>query len=255
MRLCSGLTFAYMAQRFPALNLFSCEPDPAHYAVAACYAHPWADAAVGSRWQPHRSVSLHHETSQQFMHRIETAYPGENEQIFDPALFFLDAHGYGFTWPLLEEVRYYTRKFRGGFLLIDDFRVPRLNSTSTTDAVGAPVGTDEEEFGYDTYGAQECSFAYIQGELPKDVPWQLFYPRSPAPLLGDMAHNRSLEAVYDVRTRGEPPRSPCHDNGRCTGLAGLTKPKPRGWGLIAFGSLALLPVDKWLPHLVRRGQW
>ena len=208
--------------------------------------NPWTDGVSGSRWQPHRSVTLHLETSQQFLRRLQAAYPGKSEQILDPALFFLDAHGYGFAWPLLEEVRFYTRKFRGGFLLIDDFKVPPLGEEEQ----------EEEAFGYDTYMRQECSFAFIEGELPHQavVPWRLYYPRSAAPVLGDAVHNRSLEQVYNTPTRGEPPRTVCLENGRCTGLAGAPKPKPRGWGLIAFGSLAALPLDLWLPHLVRRAR-
>ena len=216
--------------------------------------------------QAHRTVALFPETSQAFLERMQASYPGEQQQILDPALFFLDAHGYGFAWPLRREVRFYTRKFRGGFLLIDDFRVPppqRSNASAAAAAGGQGQGQgqgqgggQEEEFGYDEYKGQECSFAFIEAELPpqSEVAWRLHYPRSATPVLGDELHSRSLEEVYATPTAGEPPRSACLDDGRCTNVAAAPKPKPRGWGLIAFGSLAKLPVDEWLPHLVRKAE-
>ena len=65
-----GLTLAYVAARYPALSVFSCEPDPAHHAVAACYVNPWTDAAEGTRVQAHRTVALFPETSQAFLERM-----------------------------------------------------------------------------------------------------------------------------------------------------------------------------------------
>ena len=248
-----GFTLAYMAQRYPAINLFSCEPDDAHHAVAACNVAPWTQKS-GARWQPHRSVNLFHETSQSFIRRLENAYAGR--VILDPALIFLDAHGYGFAWPLREEVYYYTRKFRGGFVLIDDFRVPL--ATKSGRAKQAVVGEEEEEFGFDAYDGQECSFEYIAGQMPpqEEVPWQLYYPVSAQPVIGNTEFNRSLNDVYTSRTNAEPKVSSCTEAGRCTGAGledgGEPAVKPRGWGLIAFGTHAHLDIDKWLPHIVRR---
>eukprot|EP00937_MAST-01D_sp_MAST-1D-sp2_P000862 g862.t1 len=235
-----GFTLRYVARRYPALTLLSCEPDDAHYAVAACNVAPWA-RRDGGRWQPARSVQLFHETSQAFMQRLERQHPGR--VVLNSALVFLDAHGYGFEWPLQQEVRYYTRKFRGGFLLIDDFRVP---------AAGGGAA-----FGYDSYDGQECSLEFIAPHLPpqSEVPWRLYYPRTAHAMLGDETHNVSLDAVYSTLTAAEPASGPCTDAGACTLPAAGAKPateEPRGWGLIAFGTHAHLRVDLWLPHLARR---
>ena len=119
------------------------------------------------------------------------------------------------AWPLREEVYYYTRKFRGGFVLIDDFRVPL--AAKPGHAKPAVV----EEFGFDAYDGQECSFEYIAGQMPPqtEVPWQLYYPVSAQPVIGNTEFNRSLNDVYTSRTNAEPEVSSCTEAGRCTGTS------------------------------------
>ena len=138
-------------------------------------------------------------------------------------------------------------------MLIDDFRVPQPTELEHTDSVAL-----EEEFGFDAYDGQECSFKFIATQMPpqSEVPWQLFYPMSGQPVIGNGEFNRSLNDVFTSPTNGEPQASSCTEEGRCTGPeledGGGTAAKPRGWGLIAFGTHAHFDIDKWLPHLVRR---
>jgi hypothetical protein len=74
-------------------------------------------------------------------------------------LFWLDAHGYGFKWPLREEVSFITGHFQTAYVLIDDFKVPGLDC-----------------FGYDLYDGQECSFDYIRDALDESIEYSLYYP-------------------------------------------------------------------------------
>ena len=64
-------------------------------------------------------------------------------------LFWLDAHGYGFDWPLKKEIEIITKNFKNYYIFIDDFKVPGL----------------EKKFHYDKYKSQECSYEYIKDNI------------------------------------------------------------------------------------------
>jgi hypothetical protein len=123
-----GSTLAYVARTYPSIPCWSCEPN-----APAC---EQARTNIG----PCDHVRLFSESSQSFMQRLD------REPVFDKTntLFWLDAHGQGFAWPLREEIAWITGTFRSSYVLIDDFRIP-----------GRP------EFGFDTYDGQECSLDYI----------------------------------------------------------------------------------------------
>jgi len=139
-----GTTLGWVASTFPRLPCFSCEPD----ARAASIAREHACTRQG--------VQVFDETSQDFMRRLER----EHAQLFEGTPFvWLDAHGYGFEWPLLEEVAFVTRRFQRGFLFIDDFRVPGAG-----------------EFGFASYDDQSCSFEYIESAIAPGLEYDLYYP-------------------------------------------------------------------------------
>jgi hypothetical protein len=138
-----GTTLAYVAKRYPSIKCISCEPDSEAYVEAV------RNASLAN-------VSLFKESSQNFLERLRNQYA----DIFqDNALYWLDAHGYGFKWPLKEEVSFITNHCRKGFILIDDFKVPGLDC-----------------FGYDKYEDQECSFEYISASLNPALSYDLYYP-------------------------------------------------------------------------------
>ena len=84
----------------------------------------------------------------------------EHNDIFDRKIFiWLDAHGGAYKWPLREEVSFFTRKIKTGYILIDDFKVPDLSC-----------------FGYDSYNGQVCSFDYIKEDINPDLQYHLEYP-------------------------------------------------------------------------------
>jgi len=139
-----GSTLAYVARSYPHVKCFSCEPNPKTFPCAQQNTNDLPN------------VYLFNEKSQQFLERIQREYPHLLEKSI---LFWLDAHGYGFEWPLRDEIYFITRYFRKVFILIDDFKVPGLDC-----------------FGYDTYQGQECSFEYIKDALNPKIEYTLYYP-------------------------------------------------------------------------------
>jgi hypothetical protein len=138
-----GSTLAYVAKRFPHSQCFSCEPDQAAYNYARKNTENCAN------------VNLFNEMSETFLERIL-----KKKNVVDAeVLFWIDAHGYGFQWPLREEVKLITSQRDSAFVLIDDFRVPGLDC-----------------FGYDRYGDQECSFDYIKEALSNTHEYCMYYP-------------------------------------------------------------------------------
>lgn len=139
-----GTTVGFVARTFPTLRCLSCEPDAAAFEVAREHL---AD-------QP--QVAVFNETSQDFMARLATI----GASLFElPTLFWLDAHGYGFDWPLRDELRFVAERFNEGFVLIDDFLVP-----------GKP------QFGYDRYEQHVCSWDYVADAAPRGWRHRLYYP-------------------------------------------------------------------------------
>lgn len=139
-----GSTLGYVARRYPTLPCLSCEPDP----TAAEVAERHACTRPG--------VELLRGTSQEL---LATLAKRSAEGFARPLLAWLDAHGYGFEWPLRDEVRFLTERFDSGCLLIDDFKVPH-----------------DSRFGFDAYGDAECSFDYIRAAIAPHVAWRLYYP-------------------------------------------------------------------------------
>ena len=139
-----GSTLGDVARRYPHLDCHSCEPDADAHAAAQRH------ACV----RP--GVALHCETSQEFMARLER----DHAELFDqPLLAWLDAHDYGFEWPLREEVAFFTSRFASGCLLIDDFEVPH-----------------DPSFGWDEYQGQRCAFDYVEDAIHPGAAYRLYYP-------------------------------------------------------------------------------
>ena len=139
-----GTTLAYVARRYRNIRCLSCEPDKIAYGRAK------------GNVSKYPNVAIYNETSQRFLKRLLK----EQHILATDALYWLDAHGYGFKWPLREEIRVLTKHCTKAFFLIDDFRVPGLDC-----------------FGYDEYENQVCSFEYIKDSLNDRREYRLYYPR------------------------------------------------------------------------------
>jgi hypothetical protein len=137
-----GSSLAYVARRRPGVACLSCEPDPEAFARAAGH----------TRDLP--NVALFRLGSVEFLERVLEAQPQLTAR---PTLFWLDAHGYGFEWPLREELEWITSRFDDPLILVDDFQVP-----------GRP------EFGWDEYDGQTCSLEYVRDAVL--MPYDLFLP-------------------------------------------------------------------------------
>ena len=104
-----GSTLAYMGRTYPGLRCLSCEPDEAAYQASREHT-----ASL-------QNVGLLQATSQTFLGQLSRLEPDIFER---PVFFWLDAHGYGFEWPLRFELEWITSRFTSAFILIDDFKVP-----------------------------------------------------------------------------------------------------------------------------------
>jgi FkbM family methyltransferase len=139
-----GSTLAYVAKNNPQIRCLSCEPDRSAFEQASANAGKYAN------------VALFNGTSQQFIEHLTKHKP----EIFSEQCFFwLDAHGYGFEWPLKKELEFITGRFNSAYVLIDDFKVP-----------------DRDYFGYDQYQEQICSYDYVKDALNPGKAYQLYYP-------------------------------------------------------------------------------
>jgi len=120
-----GGSSLYMGQTL-GLEVHTCEPHKVHYETASRLLESFA--------------SVYNETGLEFLKRGLGSGGGV------VPLIFVDSHGYGFKWELLEELRAIFATYRRGFVLIDNFKIE-----------GRP------EFGWDSEkeSGQECSLDYI----------------------------------------------------------------------------------------------
>lgn len=140
-----GTTTRYMANRHPELPVYSCEPD----------ADAWQ--ACRETLAPYPNAHVSRLDAVTFLHRLHEDHPSLRSS---SNLYWLDAHGFGFRWPLTEEVAFLTTTLQRSFLLIDDFRVP-----------GRP------DFLFEQYDDQVCSVETIAPAIAPGATVRLFYPR------------------------------------------------------------------------------
>lgn len=139
-----GSTLAYVARKYPHLQCFSCEPDKESFEEAR------------KNTKDLGNVELLNVLSQDFI----SVLAGKGKELFSKeALFWLDAHGYGFKWPLKEELSFITDNFASGFIFIDDFKVPGMDC-----------------FKYDVYQDQTCSLEFVKNALSAKHEYRLYYP-------------------------------------------------------------------------------
>jgi len=137
-----GSTLRYTATDYPHLRCFSCEPD-----------HKQCHSAVQNT-KHLNNVKVFRLTSQKFLPDLVKC----NSDIVDKdCLFWLDAHGRNFQWPLKFEIDFIANNFVSANILIDDFQVPW-----------------NKRFGYDVYKNQKCCFEFIKSSINRK--YNLYYP-------------------------------------------------------------------------------
>lgn len=128
----AGTTALYVNERY-GVPVYSCEADEFTFEFAS------------RRCLRRSGVHMFRQLSPQFLYDLIAQHPELTEQ---KVVYWLDAHGGGFRWPLRDEVRFLTESLRAGFIMIDDFQIP-----------GQP------QFGYDQYKKQVCNLEYIRSSL------------------------------------------------------------------------------------------
>lgn len=140
-----GTTTRYMAATYPQLKIYSCEPDKKAYEKAL------------EATEPYRArVTLYNELSPQFLHTLYKAHPALREHT---NLYWLDAHGYGYRWPLHDELQFITQQNEAGIIMIDDSQIP-----------------NQPQFTFSAYDNQVCDNDYIRNGLSAGKRYQLIYP-------------------------------------------------------------------------------
>lgn len=138
-------TLHYFARTNPGIDCFSCEPDKEAFLLAS------------KNVDGLQNVHLYNQMSQDFLKSL--AEHCGKDVFGKPAVFWLDAHGWGFEWPLKYEIRFITENFRQAYIFIDDFLVP-----------GHP------EFEYDSTENAVCSFDYVKDSFAPGREYQIIYP-------------------------------------------------------------------------------
>ncbi|MBD2039817.1 hypothetical protein [Microcoleus sp. FACHB-672] len=139
-----GSTLHYVLKHFSRLKAYSCEPDKDAYEFALSKVKDF----------PH--VNLLNQVSPDMLYEIAKS---DSSILEKDTVFWLDAHGYGYQWPLKDEVAFITHNFKKGYIFIDDFQVPGLNC-----------------FKWDEYENQICSFEFIKTSINKNLRFSLYYP-------------------------------------------------------------------------------
>jgi hypothetical protein len=141
-----GHSICHVTREFPELKCYSCEGDRKAYLIAK----------KNLKLQNSNNVRLIHTLSPQFLYDLYV----ENPNITDSnAVFWLDAHGFGFEWPLRDELKHILDNYKNCYIIIDDFKVP-----------------DRPQFGYDSYNNQECSLEYVGDILSSHKDIEIYFP-------------------------------------------------------------------------------
>lgn len=139
-----GTTALYIAKTYPDIMIYSCEVDELAFQELQRNLSGFANAEVYCQKSP------------EFLYLLNDTHKHNRDR---RNLFWLDAHGYGFRWPLRDEVAFITENFQSAVLIIDDFEVP-----------GKP------EFNFMKNGDQLCNFRYIKNALAKEKQYWVIYP-------------------------------------------------------------------------------
>jgi len=139
-----GSTLIYVLNKFPNIHAYSCEPDKE------------ASDFVFKKISGFKNARIFNQMSPNMLYDIIAK---DKEILNKDTVFWLDAHGYGYKWPLIDEIKFITNNFKKGYIFIDDFKVPGL-----------------ECFNYSKYDNQICSFDYIKNSINPNLKFNLYYP-------------------------------------------------------------------------------
>jgi len=139
-----GSTLLYVLNKFPNLEAYSCEPDKKSY------------HSIIPKITKFKNANIYQKLSPDFLHDITN---NNKEILKKDTTFWLDAHDFGYKWPLKDEIKFITDNFKSGYIFIDDFKNPKLDC-----------------FSYSEYENQVCSFDYIKNSINPNIKYSLYYP-------------------------------------------------------------------------------
>lgn len=140
-----GHTLEYVARKFNHLSLYSCEPEKVHFMAAAAKVK-----AYKSR------ITLRQEASPDFLYSLARK---DSDLFKKDVVFWIDAHAFGHSWPLLKEIKFITQNFQKAYIFIDDFKVP-----------GRPG------YAYDTANEHDCAWEAINNCMCKNKNYTVCFP-------------------------------------------------------------------------------
>jgi len=135
-----GDTFSYVAHNYSYRFSVGCEPNADYL------------KETDTKIRGLINAETYQMTSQKFLPMIHEGNPCDCKR-----LYWLDAHGHGFEWPLAFEVEFITSHYNKAFILIDDFKIP-----------GKP------QFSYDVSTGNICSYETIKSFIKNE--YQVYYP-------------------------------------------------------------------------------
>jgi hypothetical protein len=140
-----GNTLYYMVSNHKHLQCFSCEPDINKYKKAA------------SRLKNFKNSHIFNTTSQKFLPIFLNKY---SKVLNKKLIVWLDAHSKLFSWPLKDEIQFFTKRCKSCAILIDDFKVPT-----------------QKQFRFNKHKKQPYSFEYIQRFIDPICSYDVYYPK------------------------------------------------------------------------------
>jgi hypothetical protein len=129
-----GSSIYYVATQKTDIEILSCEPNDDFYRKSV------------SNISGLKNIKLKNILSQELLVELK-----KEADFKTKTMFWLDAHGYGFEWPLRQEVEFITSNYENYIIMIDDFKHPRNSN-----------------FKFDTYNNQVCSYQYIKESIKGD---------------------------------------------------------------------------------------
>lgn len=139
----TGESTLFVCENFPHITSITCEPDKERFKLTK------------DLLEPFKCTYPFNVVSPSIFEKLKEIDSKMNQKI---CTFWLDAHGYGFDWPLREEISLITQYFKQCYIFIDDFKNPFHHMQ------------------YDQHNGQVCSLDYINNNIKYRESFKLYYP-------------------------------------------------------------------------------
>ncbi|MGB1288531.1 MAG: hypothetical protein ACPG7F_18495 [Aggregatilineales bacterium] len=141
-----GTTLAFVARTYPQIPRYSCEPDENAFQKAQ---NTLSDHAA-------ENTFMYNMKSPEFLYQV---FKDHSHLSQSNNFYWLDAHSYGFQWPLKDELLYLTAELESGMIMVDDCEV-----------------SGQPQFIYADYDGQVCNYDYIVNALSPGKTYTIIQP-------------------------------------------------------------------------------